>query len=109
MSKLKPLIETIQARPACVVEAWHVYRKSVDASRDRHPSERGHHDGSQAKARTFERRIHERLALFVLLLGKLDDQNRVLGGNADHPTFISRMVNCGNPECMTTDPAFPAH
>jgi hypothetical protein len=34
----KPLIEAIQARPACVVGAWQLYRKSVDARRDRHPS-----------------------------------------------------------------------
>jgi hypothetical protein len=38
VSRFKPLIEALQARPACVAEAWQPYRKSVDTRRDRHPS-----------------------------------------------------------------------
>jgi hypothetical protein len=38
VSKFKSPNSPIHARPACVVEACQVYRKSVDAGHDRHPS-----------------------------------------------------------------------
>ena len=66
---------------------WRATEPAPEADPQRHATEnereRGHQDGPQAKPRAFERRIHQRLPLLVLLLGKLDDQNRVLGGQAD--------------------------
>ena len=45
--------------------------------------QRRHEDRPQADAAGLERRIHDRLALLAQLLGELDDQDRVLGGEAD--------------------------
>jgi len=45
--------------------------------------ERGHQDRAQAQLRPFKSRIRERFSVLVLILGELDDQNRVLRGQAD--------------------------
>ena len=45
--------------------------------------EGGHEDRPQPQARAFERRVGEALALLVAVLRELDDQDRVLGGEAD--------------------------
>src|SRR5256885_15687949 len=52
-----------------------------DAAEDE--SERGHKDGAKAQARALERRVGEGLTLLKFLFGELDDQNGVLGGEAD--------------------------
>ena len=49
--------------------------------------------GPQAKPCPFERRIHQRLALLVSFLGELDDQNRVLGGQADQHHQADLRIN----------------
>src|SRR6266481_2034270 len=44
---------------------------------------RSHQNRPETQPGAFERRIRQRLALFELLLCKLDDQNRILGSQAD--------------------------
>ena len=55
-------------------------RKRHDAENER---ERRHENRPQPDARGLDRRIEDRHALLAQLLGELDDQNRVLGGQAD--------------------------
>ena len=45
--------------------------------------QRGHEDGAQAQTRRFHHRLGEPLALLIELLGELDDQDGVLGREAD--------------------------
>ena len=45
--------------------------------------QRRHQDRPQPDARGLDRRVHDRTALPAQLLGELDDQNRVLGGQPD--------------------------
>ena len=52
-----------------------------DAAKDER--ERGHENWTEAEARAFESRIHERFAFFEFLLGEFNDENGVLGGEAD--------------------------
>src|SRR5262249_59919330 len=46
--------------------------------------ERRHEESAPAHADAFERGVDERHAPFVRVLGELDDEDRVLGGEPDH-------------------------
>ena len=46
--------------------------------------ERGHEEGAPPHPDAFERGVDERHAPLVRDLGELDDEDRVLGGEADH-------------------------
>src|SRR5712664_1419657 len=54
---------------------------------ERHAAENerkgSHQNRTQTKSCPLECSINERLSLFILLLGKLNDKNRVLGGQTD--------------------------
>src|SRR5882762_1000168 len=63
------------------------HRSRTGGCPERHAAEnkrkRGHQNGTQSKPCPFECSINERLSLFVLLLGELNNKNRVFGGQAD--------------------------
>ena len=55
--------------------------------------ERGHHDRSEAKFGAFERGRNEVHALLDAILGKLDDEDGVLGGEAERGQQTDLEVN----------------
>ena len=72
-------------------------KQSKDESKGRHQ------DRSQTQTRAFERGVEQRLALFVFVLGELDDQDRVFRGQTDEhdqPDLrVDVVLHSAQPEC----------
>ena len=73
---------------------WRPPRTGAGADHQRqhtqHEGQRGHQDGAQALAGRLQRGIDQRASLFLQFLGKLDDQDAVLGSQthrASRPTW----------------------
>ena len=65
-------------RPAAPAPCGDPQRHAAEDER-----ERRHQDRPQAEPRALQRRVHQALALLEAVLRELDDQDRVLGGEAD--------------------------
>ena len=52
-----------------------------------------HQDRTKTQTRAFQRRVEQRFALFVFVLGEFDDEDRVLRGQSDQHDQTDLRVN----------------
>ena len=78
--------------------------------------ERGHQNRPQPEPGAFERSIRQRLSVLELILGELDDQNRVLGRKTDEHNQADLRIDIAfdlhhvrRKQCSENDAAQPQH